>query len=312
MTDTRSPRFGQWVASLIFSTISLGSVVEVTKDKNFTADSIPAEKWSVASSAIKFVITLIVVCMHMNPISSILVVGTKIEGGIIVILVALWISTVAVVTDSRHGIAVDEYGAVENGNLYYFSWAGFMTSIVLLVNYLQQTFGLDVAGGIRNRSVRMTTWSALLATSLVVMGSSGNFYDTSCGGNDQKVRCDRAVFGIILGAISSLVSVGIVGMKIATRKAPFLLEALGSLLLVVLYGFGVAILTSQNGPGSALGNLYYFTWASFLESFLLLTSCFEDYSEAASAQDTTSSADIQGDDISLRNRPSVDESEDRI
>eukprot|EP00557_Chaetoceros_sp_GSL56_P005094 CAMPEP_0176498420 /NCGR_PEP_ID=MMETSP0200_2-20121128/12308_1 /TAXON_ID=947934 /ORGANISM="Chaetoceros sp., Strain GSL56" /LENGTH=297 /DNA_ID=CAMNT_0017896619 /DNA_START=101 /DNA_END=991 /DNA_ORIENTATION=- len=292
MTDTRSPRFAQWLASLIFSTICLGSVVEVDKNSS-SADSTTAKEWAVASSAMKFVITFIVVCMHMNPISSIIIVGTKIEGAIIVILVALWISTVAVVTDSRHGIAVDEFGAVENGNLYYFSWAGFMTSIMLLAYYLQQAFGLDVAGGIRNRSARMTTWSALLSTSLVVMGSSGNYYDTTCGGVGQEVKCDRAVFGIILGAMSSLISVGIVGMKIATRKAPFLLEAGASLLLVVLYGFGVAILTSQNGPGSALGNLYYFTWASFLESFLLLTSCFEDYSAAAaaSAQDTTTTSD---------------------
>lgn len=299
MTDTRSPRFAQWVASLIFSTICLGSVVEVIKGKeNSTAG---AEKWSVVSSAIKFVITAIVVCMHMNPISSILVVGTKVEGVIILILVALWISTVAVVTDSRHGIAVDQYGAVENGNLYYFSWAGFMTSIILMVNYLQQAFGLDVAGGIRNRSVRMTAWSALLSTSLVVMGSSANYYDTSCGGEDQRNKCDRAFFGIVLGAVSSLTSVGIVGMKIATRRAPFLLEAVGSFLLVVLYGFGVAILTSQKGPGAALGNLYYFTWASFLVSFLLLTSCFEDYSAAAaaSAQDGASAPD-QGSGKSLR------------
>lgn len=192
--------------------------------------------------------------MHMNPISSILVVGTKIEGAVIVILVALWISTVAVVTDSRHGIAVDEYGAVENGNLYYFSWAGLMTSIILFVNYLQQAFGLDVAGGIRNRSVRMTTWSAVLATSLVVMDASASYYDASCGGVGQNLKCDRAVFGIVLGAVSSLFSVVIVGMKIATRRAPFLLEAVSSFLLVVLYGFGVAVLTSQNGPVSIRKN----------------------------------------------------------
>jgi len=43
--------------------------------------------------------------------------------------------------------------------------------------------------------------------------------------------------------------------------------------------------------GAALGNLYYFTWASFLESFLLLTSCFEDYSAAANAQDAPGASD---------------------
>lgn len=161
----------------------------------------------------------------------------------------------AVVTDSRHGIAVDEYGAVENGNLYYFSWAGFVTSVTLLVSYLQHVFGVDVAGEIRTRSVRLTTWSAVLATSLVVMGSSANFYDTSCGGDDGgdgalEGKCKRAVFGITLGALTTLASVGVVGLKIATSKVSFLVEAAGSFLMVVLYGFGVTILTSQSGPVS--------------------------------------------------------------
>ena len=170
-------------------------------------------------------------------------------------------TTVAVVTDSRHGIAVDEYGAVENGNLYYFSWAGFVTSVTLLVSYLQHVFGVDVAGEIRTRSVRLTTWSAVLATSLVVMGSSANFYDTSCGGGGGddgngggngalEGKCKRAIFGITLGALTTLASVGVVGLKIATSKVSFLVEAAGSFLMVILYGFGVVILTSQNGPVS--------------------------------------------------------------
>ena len=166
-------------------------------------------------------------------------------------------TTVAVVTDSRHGIAVDEYGAVENGNLYYFSWAGFVTSVTLLVSYLQHVFGVDVAAEIRTRSVRLVTWSAVLATSLVVMGSSANFYDTSCGGNGGgdddgalEGKCKRAVFGITLGALTTLASVGVVGLKIATSKVSFLVEAAGSFFMVILYGFGVVILTSQNGPVS--------------------------------------------------------------
>jgi hypothetical protein len=58
----------------------------------------------------------------MHPITSILIVGTKIEGILCCILSIFWVATVSVVTDSRHGLAVDESGAVSNGNLYYFSW----------------------------------------------------------------------------------------------------------------------------------------------------------------------------------------------
>ena len=151
-----------------------------------------------------------------------------------------------------------------NGNLYYFLWAGFIRSIMLLVNYLRHMFNVDVAGAIRNRSARLTAWSALLATSLVVMGASANFFDTTCGGGEQNGKCSRAVFGIVLGALSTLASVGIVGIKIATSKAPFLVEVAAASLLLILYIFGVSIITSQQGPGAPLGNLYYFTWG---ESF---------------------------------------------
>jgi hypothetical protein len=60
--------------------------------------------------------------MHLNSITSILIVGTKIEGGLCVLLLIFWVALVAVVTDSRQGLAVDNVGAVDNGNLYYFSW----------------------------------------------------------------------------------------------------------------------------------------------------------------------------------------------
>merc|ERR1712165_33430 len=189
---------------------------------------------------------------------------------------------VAVVTDSRQGLAVDEVGAVDNGNLYYFSWAGFVCSILLLTSYLQDAFGINVAGELRNRSPRLSLWSAHLATAIVVMGSSANFYDSTCG---------SAVYGIVYGAMATLGAVAIVGLKIATSKAPFLAEIMVAFILVVLCGFGVAFITSQRGPGAELGNLYYFTLASFLTSFMLLASCVEDYNNAAVSQSSSSMDD---------------------
>ena len=52
----------------------------------------------------------------------------------------------------------------------------------------------------------------------------------------------------------------------------------------MLCGVGVGVITSQNGPGAELGNLYYFTWAAFLTSFMLLASCVEDYNAASRAE----------------------------
>lgn len=287
MSNTRSPRFMHWLAFLVFSTITLGSVVEVVKaqrdDQNEDGGK-SAGNWTIACSAITFSVTLIVVLMHLNSVTSIIFVGTKIEGVICFILAIFWIATVAVVTDSRHGLAVDDNGAVDNGNLYYFSWGGFVCSVLLCVSYLNHAFSVDIAGELKTRSARLTLWAATLATSLVVMGSSANFFDNTCGDDNEPDKCSRAVFGIVLGALATLAAVCIVGMKVATARAPFLVETLISFLLVILYGLGVAFITSQKGPGAELGNLYYFTWASFLISFALLASCFEDYNAASDMQ----------------------------
>ena len=273
MDESRSPRFFRWISSLIFSIITLGSLVRVLKDKDYQPDSIAAERWAVGSAATKFIITVLVVCFHLNPITSMLIIGTKIEGAITLLLTVLWAIKVAIGTYSSHGIAVDGYVAVENGNLYYFSWAGFVTSVTLLVSYLQHVFGLDVAGEMRTRSARLLVWSALLASSIVVMGSSANYYDTGCGGDgdgEQLGKCNRAVFGIVLGALTTLGSVGVVGLKIATSKAPFLFEAGGSLGSVVLYGFGVAFITSQQGPVSL----------TIFDKYILLYCAFVDGKES--------------------------------
>ncbi|GFH60424.1 hypothetical protein CTEN210_16900 [Chaetoceros tenuissimus] len=276
-------RLSKWVASLVFSIITLASLVNVVRDKNFEPENIAAERWSLISASIKVVLNIVVVAMNIHSAGSYLIVGTRLEGVVTFLLTILWIVTVAIVTDSRHGIAVDEFGAVDNGNLYYAAWAGFILSVTLMVSYLQFVFGVDLANEIRSRSARLMLWSTFLATSLVVMGSSANYYDTTCGGDDQVGKCKRAVFGIVLGALTTLGSVAIVGMKIATSKAPFLLEAGGSFIMCLLYLFGVLVITTPKGPGAALGNLYYSTWACFLLSFMIMSSCVEDYNIAATS-----------------------------
>jgi len=221
--------------------------------------------------------------MHLNPITSLLIVNTKIEGFLCIVLIGFWAATVAIVSDSNYDLAVDDGGAVSNGNLYYFSWAGFVTSITTFISYLRSALNVDVAGEMKSRSARLNIWAAHLAASLIVMGSSANLLDRYCESEDSYKGgeyCRRTVFGIVLGLLSTLFSFIIIGMKIATSKAPFLIEASSSFALLVSFGFAVAIITSQKGPGAPLGNLYYFTWIAFFTSFLLSASCTEDYNAA--------------------------------
>mmetsp|Transcript_20339 Transcript_20339/g.57769 ORF Transcript_20339/g.57769 Transcript_20339/m.57769 type:complete len:321 (+) Transcript_20339:225-1187(+) len=286
-TGSRSPRLSLWAAFLVFSTITLMAAVE-TKNKEGNSDS--NAKWTVACASISFAIAAIVTPLQMHPVYSIFIVDTKIEGALVVMLAAFWAATVSVVSNANGGLVVDdgnENTTVVNANLYYFTWAGFVTSILLLVAYLRAVFGVDLAGEIRNRSSRLSLWAGMLACSLVVMGSSANIFQRDCINSDDAIDslCARTKFGISVGAISTSAALAVVGMKMATTTAPFLMEAVLAVILVLLNGFGVGFITSPKGPGSAIGNLYYFSWFSFLCSFVLVASCYEDYKNAGSSNE---------------------------
>lgn len=239
------------------------------------------ERWSIICASCTFAFCAIVILMHFNAVTSLFIVGTKIEGLLCLLLAAFWSGLVAVVADARHGLAVDEKGAVTNGNLYYFSWAGLVCAVTLLTSYLRSAFQIDVAGEIKTRSARLSIWSAHLAAAIVVMGSSTNIYQSDCiNAFVGDEYCRRTKLAIGLGAAGTTFALLVVGMKIATSKAPFLMEAFLGFILMVCFAFGTAYITAEQGPGSPLGNLYYFTWISFLSAFLLCSSCFDDYNAA--------------------------------
>jgi hypothetical protein len=296
-SSTRSPRFTQWLAFLVFSTITMGSSVEAKKKEpsyeNLNVKE-SSKNWAVACSAITFVLTFIVVCMHLNSVSSLFIVGTKLEGFLCVVLVGFWAATVSTVTDES-GIAMTSTGAVGNGNLYYFSWAGFVCSVTLLTSYLNSAFRVDVAGEIKARSARLSTWSAHLAVAMVVMGSAASIYDRKCnsGFSLSNTFCDRNLFALVLGCLSAFASLVIIGMKIVTSAAPFMLEGSLAFVFLVCYGIEVALVTSPQGPGAPLGNLYYFSWGAFLSSFMLVASIVEDYNSAKQA----SSPEVNDEEI---------------
>ena len=178
-----------------------------------------------------------------------------------------------------------------------FQGAGFVTSVMLVVAYLRGVFGVDLAGEIKNRAARLTVWSALLACQLVVMGASANVFDKNCAAEVEGLAfCKRTKYGIALGAIGTALSLAVVGMKMITTIAPFVVEGVIAFFLCIMNGFGVALLTSAQGPGSPIGNLYYFTWLSFLCNFMLVASVYEDYRNIGVA-DTKEDAGIEVQDM---------------
>jgi hypothetical protein len=146
-------------------------------------------------------------------------------------------------------------------------------------------------GEIRARSARLNLWAFFMASSLVVMGASARIFDNECTIAGTYVRfCNIAKLGVSLGAIGTVVSLSIIAIKIATRMAPFACEVCCCFLLWVSYVFGVSYITSEGAPGAPLGNLYYFTWSSFICSFLIGAGCFRDYQTAKAAVEANQTA----------------------
>jgi len=79
-----------------------------------------ADRYAVACSWVTFLLTAIVVAAQMHPVTSLLFVGTKIEGTLCIVLVVFWAAIVSIVTDAGDALALPEDGSnrVENANLY--------------------------------------------------------------------------------------------------------------------------------------------------------------------------------------------------
>uniref|UniRef100_A0A7S3DV48 Uncharacterized protein n=1 Tax=Entomoneis paludosa TaxID=265537 RepID=A0A7S3DV48_9STRA len=302
--EGRSPRFTSWVFFLICSVITLKASVEVRNDME---DPNGASKWAVTCSAITFSVTALVALVHLAPVYSSLIIGSKIEGLIILIMTGFWAATVSIVSNTNNdlGAVKSDTNQVSNGNLYYFSWAGFVTAIQLLVSYLKSSFGIDLMDEVSGRGARLMYWAGLLTAAIVVLGSSARVMNEDCTseheGDFPSSYCARTKLGVGLGSVGFAFSIIVVGMKLVRSTPPFTVEFALASLLTVLNAFGVAYITSNSGPGRAIGNLYYSSWISFLLSAYLAVDCF-NASKGAGADDNVeqgkaSEADIPVGDL---------------
>jgi len=277
--NAKNPRFTQWAANLIFSIITMVSALIIVGTNGHMSNQTGAyEKFAVICPAVNLSLSALVVLLYLIPPVRRFIEGSKVEGLLIFLMVGWWTAGVAVITDPKRGVATDSNGNVSNGNVYYFGWAGFVSSITLFVSYMRTAYNVDIEGEIQSRSARLNLWSALIATSVVVMTSSAILYDTRCAVADADrdiyggTYCMRSLYGTCVGASALGLAILMVILKLCLSKMPLILETLAAYALAPAWITGVILITSNSGPGSGLGNLYYFTWLSFLISFMLAAS----------------------------------------
>jgi len=265
-------------------------------DGTFDSKSAADRKWAVACSTITFIVTSIVLLLLLSPVFSLFMAGTKLEGCIIFFAAICWSSVVSVATTPVTGLAIDESGAISYGNLYYFSWFSFLSTMTLLLSFIKSFFFIDIEAEMQARGARIALWTYLFLFGMLMTGASAAIHDNICSSYANPSipptpsYCRRTTLSLVLSIGACCVSVLIIGIKFAVSsysRKYFMLEAYLSLILFCGFAFGIAFITSRNGPGGPIGNLYYSTWTSVICVTLIGCSCFEEYQSLKLSSYTT-------------------------
>lgn len=275
--NSNSPRFKNWILHFIFAIIVLLSVTSIETNDGEVNASKKNKSWGIALSVIIVIVGGSVVLLHLFNAGGVLV-GSKTEAAIPLLLSWIWIAMVCVVTGPEGGLAIDNEGSVYAGNLYYFTWGGLMISIVICARVIEEIYGIDITHEMNNRSTSFMYWIGLLATSIIVMAVSADIYNRRCDKKDRdQAFCTRCALGIASGTIGTIFALVIVTLKLSVGVAPFLLETGLCAMLLCLTIFEVGYITDDEAPGAPLGNLYYFSWLTFLMALLVAKACYDDF-----------------------------------
>jgi len=232
--------------------------------------------------------------MHLTNVGGV-IIGSKPEAVIPLILSTFWIAMVCVVTGPSGGLAIDNDGAVYAGNLFYFTWGGFFMSVYIFASVIEELYAIDIAHEMNSRSTSFMYWVGLLVTSIIIMSVCGDIYNRQCDVNDKdEAFCTRCALGVASGTIGTLFSLVVVSLKLTVGVAPFLLETGFCLVLILLFIFEVGYITDDEAPGAPLGNLYYFSWASLAMALLVGKACYDDFLTAQNEIEEPEAAPTSG------------------
>jgi len=276
--NEQSPRFKYWAAFFIVTLVVTGATIETTDKVQGSARSITNQKLAVSCAVSTFVIVFAVLMMHMSPISSIIFVSTKAEGGIIFVLIMLWSTLVGCVTDAGNDLAVDTEGSIIHGNLYLAGWAGVAIVAALLLNYFKEVYSVNINEELALRSERLNLWIYYTLGSVILLCSAANVYDIECLLTDRKATmfCGRAVMVMCNSGFGCVCSILIIGLKFVTNISPHPAELTASGLIFLFNAFSLGLVTSETAPGGKVGNIFYFSWICIVLSFVLFAATFDN------------------------------------
>ena len=147
------------------------------------------------------------------------------EGAKGVVVCALWAAALAIIHNPRNELALQEIPEfqrvfIRNANLYFFSWASFISSVYVLLSLAQEHEVVNV----HLVPMKLMRWYLLLISSIVVLGQSSKQKSLTCASTYgfQEELCRRTDYAVALGVIGAALTV-----------IPITLAHLGTLKLFV-------------------------------------------------------------------------------
>jgi len=266
---TEVNRFNAWAAILAFSSVVLGAVVQ-DPVINFERDM--NDKYVISCFSIAIVLSALTLSGYLFTEK---LVGGIFEASMGTIIFALMCAAIALVMNPKNELAIEVAGLshiIRNTNLYFFTWAAFISSAYVLASILQQYRLVDVQAV----KLSLVRWYLFLLASVVVLGTGSKVKELTCDDQfSESDLCQTTKYAISLGVVSAgLAFVLIIWTHMA--KLNLIAEAIVSVIVTVLYCVGAAYITEVGGPGSNIGNLYFATWFGFSLAVLLTFSCFKE------------------------------------
>jgi len=163
----------------------------------------------------------------------------------------------------RFAVADVPDGRIYDGNLFFSSWGCLIVSLTMAISHYE----IFVERPSNERPKKyLYEWFGFTIAALVVMSETSRDYKDYCVATDNKY-CRRAVFGIVLGAVSAFFGLGMTFIKMERA----IIHQMISFLFLVAWAFAAAYITFNGGPGVAVGVLYFSTWAALIFCLLVNT-----------------------------------------
>ena len=113
----------------------------------------------------------------------------------------------------------------------------------------------------------------LFCLSIIIFAMAIRYQTSQDCCSNKSEHCKSNKYALSLGACGFVIMLSIIGM-IYFKALNVYVESGIVVVFLGLYAVSVALITSENGSGAAIGNLYFSTWIGFLiTAFLSVDTC---------------------------------------